>query len=146
MFLKGQTCLKWPQWWVFQRFSRAAGMSSFRQIAVQVHQQSVDTAGPGPGNNRPAAVIRRNSPWRQIGAQGTIVTRRNLAMKGAKMCEHCQSKAVAEKTVELFHTGVSINCSALHHSVIPFKQKERNTPGILPIICFIRVNIYLGKF
>lgn len=66
----------------------------------------------------PSAKCRHGWPWarekqarcshqeefsmKAAGAQGTIVTGRNLAMKGVKMCEHCQSKAVPEKTVAFF--------------------------------------------
>lgn len=55
------------------------------------------------------------------------MTGRNLAMKGAKMCEHCQSKAAAEKTVEFFFIQVSASTVLL--CIIPLalflKKKER---------------------
>lgn len=135
MYLKGQTCLKLSQWWVFQRFSRAAGMSLFRQIAVQVHQWNVDSAGNGPGNKRPTAVIKRNCQWRQGRTQGMIVTSRNLMMKLRKMCEHCQSEVVAEKAVDSYRCQRHVFCFA------SFSYSKFS-----PLFVFISIDIYLGKF
>lgn len=70
---KAKTCLKLSQWCVFQRFSRAAGISLFRQIAVQVHQWNVDRAGSEPENSRLTAVIKGNSLCSHSSAEGMIM-------------------------------------------------------------------------
>ena len=70
---KAQTCLKLSQWCVFQRFSRTAGISLFRQIAVRVHQWNVDRTGSEPEHSRPTAVIKRNSLCSQSSEGGMIM-------------------------------------------------------------------------
>lgn len=146
MYLKGQTWLEWSQWWVFQRFSFAAGMSFFRQIAVQVHQQNVDTAGPGPGENRPAALIRRNSPWRQRGHGERLWSGETWRWKELKGVNTVSQRQWLRKQLSFF---IQVSASTVLLCIIPlplFTEKERNSPGILPNICFISVNIFLGKF
>lgn len=128
MFLKRKTCLKLPQWCIFQRFSRAAGISLFRQIAVQAHRWNEDRAGVEPKNNRPVAGTKWNPLCRQSRLQGTIMTGRNLLMKGGETCEHWQTWGM---TIQLKASIIHMSATTVLICIPSVKRDKRsNSPRI----------------